>query len=109
MTAAGETVPQPAQVNALIDTGASGSAIARGIAQKLGLQPVGVIAVNTPSGTSQMTEYAVRIGFGPVAFDAVVIESELAVQGIEALLGRDVLSMGVFIYHGRLNEFTLAY
>jgi hypothetical protein len=110
LTAAGQAIPPPIQVTALIDTGATGSAIARGIAQQLGLQPVAVINVTTPSSSNvPMPAYAVRLLLpNTIIFETTAIEAELAGQGIGALIGRDVLSQAVLVYIGYANEFTIA-
>lgn len=110
LTDAGQAVPAPVQVNALIDTGASGTCIAQGVAQQLGLQPVGVVPVSTPSSTNvPMTIYAVRLLLpNSVVFETTAIEGQLQAQGIGALIGRDVLSQAVLVYIGYMNEFTIA-
>jgi len=112
LQAGGQNVPGPVQVSALIDTGATISTIASGIAaQQLGLQPVGVVPVNTAGSTATpMPSYAVRLILNSqVWFETTAIEAtHLAGQGIGALIGRDVLAHAVFIYQGGLNEFTLA-
>lgn len=109
-TAAGETLPPPVPVTALIDSGATGNAIARGVAQQLRLQPVGVVNVSTPSTASvPMPTYAVRLLLpNTIVLETTAIEAELANQGIGALIGRDVLSQAVFVYIGYANEFTIA-
>jgi len=38
-----------------------------------------------------------------------VIESDLKSQGIEALLGRNILEQGILIYDGRRRLLTLAF
>jgi hypothetical protein len=110
LTAAGQPVPPPVQAAALIDTGATGSAIAQGIAQQLGLQPVGVTPVSTPSSANvPMPIYAVRLLLpSSIVYEVTAIEAQLANQGIGALIGRDVLSQAVLVYVGYMNEFTLA-
>jgi hypothetical protein len=94
----------------LVDTGATASAIARGVARKLGLQPVGVIPVNTPSSTGTvMPLYAVRLLLpNNIVFETTAIEAQLQGQGIGGLVGRDVLSQAVFVYIGYINQFTIA-
>lgn len=110
LTDAGQPIPAPVQVTALIDTGATGSAISKGIAQRLGLQPVGVIPVSTPSSANvPMSLYAIRFLLpNTLVFETTAIEAELQDQGIGALIGRDVLSQAVLVYIGYANEFTLA-
>ncbi len=107
----GQPVPAAVPANALIDTGASGSVITRDLAQRLGLQPVGVTLVNTPSGTNvQASMYAVRLMLSPtVVFETTATEAEsIRAQGLDALIGRDVLSQAVFVYIGYVNQFTIA-
>lgn len=110
LNAAGETVAPPVSVTALVDTGATGSAIARGVAQQLGLQPVAIVNVSTPSSANvPMPAYAVRLLLpNTIIFETTAIEAELAGQGIGALIGRDVLSQAVLVYIGYINEFTIA-
>jgi len=38
-----------------------------------------------------------------------VIESQLLSQGIHALIGRDVLAGGMFVYNGKANTISLAF
>jgi len=110
LTDAGQPVPAPVQVTALIDTGATGSAISKGTAQQLGLQPVGVIPVSTPSSAKvPMSLFAIRFLLpNSLIFETTAIEAQLQGQGIDALIGRDVLSQAVLVYIGYANEFTLA-
>jgi len=110
LTAASQPVPPPVQVPALIDTGATGSAIAPGIAQQLGLQPVGVMNVSTPSSSNvPMPVYAIRLLLpNTIMFETTAVEAQLQGQGIGALIGRDVLSQAVLVYIGYANEFTIA-
>jgi predicted aspartyl protease len=96
---------------AMIDTGASGSVITRDVAQRLGLQPVGVSLVHTASGTNVQTPmYAVRLTLSPtVNFETTASEAEsIRAQGLDALIGRDVLSQAVLVYIGYMNQFTIA-
>jgi hypothetical protein len=110
LTTAGDTAPAPVQVTAMIDTGATGTAIAPGIAQQLSLQPVGITLVSTPSSANvPMPQYAIRLLLAPtVIFETTAIEAPLHGQAIQALIGRDVLSQAVLVYIGYANEFTIA-
>jgi hypothetical protein len=38
-----------------------------------------------------------------------VFESSLNIQGIQALIGRDILNNCLFVYDGRANIFSLAF
>lgn len=111
LKAAGGTVPPAITAQALIDTGASGSVITKQLAQQLGLQPVGTRLVNTASGVNvQTTAYAVRLGLSPqVNFETTATEAEeIKAQGLDVLIGRDVLSRAVFVYIGYMNQFTIS-
>jgi predicted aspartyl protease len=110
LTSAGQLAPTPVQVDALIDTGASLTAISQGIAQQLGLQPVGIQPITASSSASiDMPLYAIRVVLSDMVFEVTAIEAAgPAEQGIGALLGRDVLSRAVFVYIGYANEFTIA-
>ena len=46
---AGSKVPDPVPVKGMTDTGATGSVIQPSIAQAIGLQPIGVVSIITPS------------------------------------------------------------
>jgi hypothetical protein len=110
MRSAGQPVPAPVAITAQIDTGASGSAIQQGVAQQLGLQPVGVTPISTPSSTNvPMPLYAVRLLLpNTIVYETTAIEAPMQGQGIQALIGRDVLSQAVLVYIGYANQFTIA-
>jgi hypothetical protein len=82
------------------------------MAAALGLNPVGVVPVHTPSATNvQCPVYAVRliIPNGVTVDDIAVIEMPLEGQNIECLIGRDVLSQAVLVYVGYANMFTMSF
>src|SRR5438128_289000 len=109
MADAGQPLAPPTTVRAQVDTGASSSVIQSGLAQLLGLQPVGVVLVNTPSHEAvQSLAYAIQILTGRLSFEVTAIEAPLQGQAIQALIGRDVLANCVLIYQGWINQFTLA-
>ena len=111
LNAAGQPLPAPVALTAMIDTGASGSVIQNGIAARLGLHPIGAVPINTPSSTGVMcAQYAIRLVFpNNVVWEAVVIEAPLAGQHIQGLIGRDVLAQAVLTYIGYANQFTLSF
>jgi len=111
MQASGAPVPAPLSVLAMIDTGASGSVIQQGLAARLGLKPIGVAYIATPSSTNvRCYEYAVRLIFpNNVNVEATVIEAPLQGQNIQCLIGRDVLAHGVLVYIGYGNLFSLSF
>jgi len=104
-------IPAPIQVTAMIDTGATGSVIAQGIANQLSLNPVGLVHINTPSSVNvPCFEYLVRVLFpNNVTLEGTVIEAPLQRQHIKCLIGRDILARGVFVYIGYANLFTFSF
>jgi hypothetical protein len=110
----GQPVPAPVRVMAMVDTGASGTVIAPAILAQLGLQPVGVTNMSTPSTTApvQARLFNVDLTFltNNVAVQGVVaIEAPLGGQHIQCLVGRDILQHGVLVYIGYINQFTLSF
>ena len=119
LIAAGQQAPNPIQIRALVDTGASGSCVDPAVLQALALSPTGVATVATPSSTAHVAQqYDVSIAIpgasaahAPLfAVNVPVIAAQLsAPQGFQALFGRDILAACVFIYNGAIGTFTLAY
>lgn len=114
---ANEPVPDPIRVRGLIDTGASGTCIDPSIIVALKLPPTGVANISTPS-TGQSThacnqyDASVHLISPDLTFTihaVPVIESELSDQGIEVLIGRDILSQCLLVYNGHTRIFTLAF
>lgn len=118
LIAAGQVVPAPVRILALLDTGASGTAIDPSVLNTLALTPTGTTLVSSPTtGATPQTVNQYDVGFvipapsGAPLFSQTlpVIASELlAAQGFHALIGRDILSQCVFVYNGS-GFFTLSY
>lgn len=108
MTKAGTPIPAPIKVSALIDTGASASCIREDIAKSLGLNPVGVQQISTPSTTATCAEYfvALQLPSMGVIWEGKFIATPLPGQNIACLIGRDLLSHGVLVYNGQDGSFT---
>jgi predicted aspartyl protease len=108
---AGSKIPEPVPAKAMIDTGATGSVIQPAIAKQLGLQPVGVVSISTPSSENvPCLQYICRLTFpNNVIVEALAIEAPLRGQHIQCLIGRDVLAHGVLAYTGYINQFTLSF
>jgi predicted aspartyl protease len=108
---ANQNIPPPAQAVAMIDTGATSTVVREDLIQQLNLNPVGVTLIHTPSSTNvQCFEYLLRLAFpNNVVVETVAIAAPLQGQHIQCLIGRDVLSLGVFIYVGYNNSFTLSF
>lgn len=102
----------PAPAVAMIDTGATGTVVNTDLVERLGLQPVGVCNINTPSSAGvPCHEYLVRLVMPRhnVVIETIAIGAPLHGQHIQCLIGRDVLQHAVFIYTGYNNTFTLSF
>jgi hypothetical protein len=117
LRAAKQSIPSPVQIRALIDTGASCTCIDPSVPKQLGLAPTGVAPMHTPS-TGNLPHLANQYDVSLVLihqklnlnlFTVPVAESQLAIQGIQGLLGRDVLQNCLFVYDGQSGMFTLAF
>lgn len=115
---AGLPVPPPVRSRLLIDTGASCTCLDEGVIELLNLTPSGATPIQTPSTTESnphlCNQYDVSLIIPHNAlsrqFNAVpVIESKFSHQGIDGLLGRDILNHCVFIYNGELGIYTLSF
>lgn len=109
----GRPVPEPFQAKAMIDTGASMTAIDPSVAQALGVLPRGTVTISTPSSPMHETNtYEIGLVFPTPRYALPllpVIESPLASQGFHCLIGRDVLSQGLLVYEGYGNRFILSF
>lgn len=85
-------------VTAQWDTGATGTCISKGIVSRLNLQPAGMINVQTPSGIGTMNKYMVNLTLNNevTILNLPVMDSEIGSQGIDVLIGMDIISMGDF-------------
>ena len=100
------------QVKALIDTGASHTAISQNVIKYLKLVARGTVQVYTSSRTSEIrNEYDISLKFDSKPYIEVlrVLEARLPDQRIECLIGRDVLQFCVFTYNGRKKEIQLKF
>lgn len=117
------TVPAGSSIQifqALVDTGATGTAISANVATKVGLQPSGKMQVYGVSGSQYHNYYMFHVGFlvgtvtqtqggaagqfqGQVSvFNDVIQGAELALGqgGFEVLLGMDILGKGSLAVEG---------
>lgn len=111
-------IPKPASCRLLIDTGASSTCVDSWIIKHLALTPSGVVNIHTPSTSAENThpcnQYDTSLIIPHSAinhiFQAIpVIESQFSHQGIDGLLGRDILKYCLFIYNGELGIYTLSF
>jgi len=107
-----EPIPAPVEITALIDTGASGTAIKPEVIRQLRLTPRGVTNICTPSSPAHPCNvYDVSLAFNNgVGIPVItVIDVPLEGQVIQGLIGRDVLAHGILIYSGYTNTFSLSF
>lgn len=117
LQAAGRPIPPHARVEMIIDTGASCTVIEESVLQSLGLTPTGTTQILTPStqGTPMSCPiYDVLLGVHHAKYSLMlgtvpVVASDFRGQGIQGLIGRDVLQECLFVYDGAAGTFTLAF
>jgi len=115
---AGLAIPKPFLIRALVDTGASCTNLDPSILTSLGVASTGIASVHTPSTKSGIPHVAKQYDVSltlphPLihrTFNALaVIESELLHQGIQGLIGRDILNACMLTYDGTGKTFTFGF
>jgi hypothetical protein len=123
LIAAQQPVPPDMLARLLIDTGASNTNICGSVINALGIVPTNFTPVHTPSTGQQpvqMPVYDAKIVFHfppsagapipPLVRDTVaVIGSDFTNQGIQGLLGRDMMRNAVIVYHGDVGLCSISY
>ncbi|MCX6594388.1 MAG: aspartyl protease family protein [Acidobacteria bacterium] len=114
----GFEIPAPVTGYALIDTGATSSAVHEPILQQLSILPIDSSPTSTPSGEGRSFVYPARVSFpglrvGELRMDRV-IGSQLDWgtpdgRTIVMLLGRDLLKHFLMVYNGPGSNITLAF
>jgi len=100
------------KVIALIDTGASTTAISQNIVDKLQLVSRGTAPVHTSAKTTEnRNEYDVCVEFDTDSYVDVlkVLGANLQDHSIDCLIGRDILSDCTLTYIGPENRFILSF
>lgn len=116
----GFPIPQPIPVRAMIDTGSFVTGFAPRVFRSLGIGSVGTLAVFTPSTSPDaphpaeafdVTLSVVANGAAHPFTTARVIAADcwLPDEGVEGLVGRDLLDHCGFQYWGPERTFTLAF
>ncbi|MDE0300804.1 MAG: retropepsin-like aspartic protease [Candidatus Poribacteria bacterium] len=95
-------------ITALIDTGATHTAIREDILLALNTIPLGRQYVDTAAGPAICDQYFVRLAFpdGKYVdnFRVTALPTDITV---DCLLGMDILRFGVLIYDGKAGKFSL--
>jgi len=110
LTNQGVSIPQPVSGLTLIDTGASVSVVDLSVLRNLNISPIGVASVSTTAGTAQQNLYPARFRLPRAVIDiSAVLGADLSAHQIIALIGRDILSGFLMIYHGPAGRITLVH
>lgn len=103
------------RAQALVDTGAKTSVIDKTVARELGVKKSGTTELTTPStgGNPEPADvYEVGVvlsahGMEMEASGLRMASADLAAQGVQLLLGRDVLNRLTLLYDGPARRMTL--
>lgn len=105
----------PRSYIALIDTGASTSAISPRVAADVQPQYVGGTSLKRPGAPSiEVRRYEIRLKFdGHLTpgrwLDLITAETAPATPGVDVLIGRDLLSRLTLLYNGPIDKLVLMY
>lgn len=112
IAARGGAVPTPKTLVAMIDTGASITAVVPSVANAIGLVQTGAIQLGGIGGTSMRPVYAASMGFGDPSIPKLdpiqIAGADLPTEDFHVLIGRDVLKYLVLNYDGPRGMFSLA-
>jgi predicted aspartyl protease len=113
LTPLGLRFASPQLVTALIDTGAHSTVLNPDVVSRLGIKPVGVAAIVTPSTTAALicNRYHINVYFSEdfVIENVFAIEAPMGGVPYQCLIGRDILRFGTLTYAGSRNQFTLEF
>lgn len=107
-----QPVPSPVNGFALIDTGATVTAIDEEVARALQLPVIGQTKIGTADGTATASLLPFCLRLLPWGFNMTCvpgISARISNQGIIALIGMDLLSQCVLIVNGPDDSVTLAH
>lgn len=109
--AIGPNEPAPAttvEYDAIWDTGASGTAITKKVADALGLKPIGAARCYNAQGSTVANVYLISLRLpGSVGFKSLRVTEQI-LTGFEVLIGMDVINNGDFLVtnHGGKTQLT---
>lgn len=106
----GEKIPK-STVLALVDTGASASAVQASILEHMALDDVGEYFMSTPSTTEpvMVLKYRVRLALSSdIIFETYVAGVPMGGQPAQCLIGRDILQYIEMTYSGPKRTFTIS-
>ncbi len=111
---AGQPVPRPVQVRALIDSGADATTVAPHVPQRLGLTPFISGTSQTASGSVPIDLYRMSLTISDPITGPILVYSDLVVAElttalpVDALIGLNVLRDCLLILDGPGKQFILS-
>jgi hypothetical protein len=118
LVSAGQPIPRPLSVRALLDTATDLTAVDSRVVQQFGLTPVKQTKTQTAGGSVQVNLYRVSLSvYGPtgsptpllVRPDLLVTELAVTLPGVDVLIGLDVLRECLFVLNGPGDQFILGF
>jgi len=107
-----QPIPPPTIGSALVDTGATISAVDETYLTAMGLQPIGQGQVSTPAGQQLQNIYPVQMLFPGTPIPPLqsrVLGMHFHHGKIIALIGRDFLCNCVLTYNGLMGSYTICF
>lgn len=103
----GMTIP----AKALWDTGATSTCLSKEIVSRLDLQSFGYQKISTPSGSGIVGQYRINIMLNNELQiqQITVLDSEIGQQGIDVLIGMDIISLGDFAISNFENKTNFSF
>jgi len=114
----GMAIPSAISGFALLDTGASASAVDESVFEALGVPHIDEIQTDTPHGSGKSRVYPANVTFPGMNVTDLPLERVIGCKlkwktvdekEIIMLMGRDLLQYFLFIYNGQSSDVTLCY
>ena len=95
----------------LWDTGATCSCVSTDVVKRLNLTPISKMDISTPSGEKEVGVYLIDIILpnNVELYDVQVCDSEIGSQGLDFLIGMNIISMGDFSITNYNGETTFSF